>query len=224
VILVDTSNWVDHLRAALPGLTRLLHDGLVLAHPWVVGELALGHLTHRQEIIGLLNNLPQAAVATADELLALLDSHQLYGIGIGYVDAQLLAAAKLTEGAKVWTSDRRLGAAAERLGVSVDQTHLQPELDDDEEGRGDWFAFSPESAQSLPPERRGAAEQAMSDYRSREPLAEIHLRILGWEPGQSEVSFSGGPSGQVEDPEWHDRLFDRAIEDIRDARRIFGSG
>lgn len=64
MILVDTSIWVDHLRSGNPGLVRLLEDGRVLAHPWVTGELALGHLTRRAEILGLLRNLPQATVAT----------------------------------------------------------------------------------------------------------------------------------------------------------------
>jgi len=96
---------------------------------------------------------------------------------------------------------------------------LSPLEEVDVPSSGDWFTFSPLSAESLPPEQRALAEQAIEC----EPLAEIHIRILGWEPGQSEVRFSGGWSGDVENPEWHDRLFDRAIEDIRDARRIFGS-
>lgn len=85
------------------------------------------------------------------------------------------------------------------------------------------MAFSPLTAHSLPPGRRAQAEAALRRHREQQPLAEIHLRILGY-PGQSEVRFSGGPSGQVEDPSWHDRLFDRAIEDLRQARRIVGSG
>jgi predicted nucleic acid-binding protein len=64
VILVDTSIWIDHLRAGEAELVTLLHDGDVLAHPWVTGELALGHLSQRNEILGLLDNLPQATVAT----------------------------------------------------------------------------------------------------------------------------------------------------------------
>jgi predicted nucleic acid-binding protein len=101
VILVDTPIWVDHFRAGHPTLQRLLADGDVLAHPWVVGELALGHLSRRQEIIGLLRRLPQAAVATDQEVLLHVEHHQLYGRGIGYVDAQLLAATRLTADASL---------------------------------------------------------------------------------------------------------------------------
>ncbi|MBA2532812.1 MAG: type II toxin-antitoxin system VapC family toxin [Nocardioidaceae bacterium] len=119
MILVDTSIWIEHLRAGLETLVRLLDRGVVLAHPWVIGELALGHLDQRREIIGLLGNLSQAAVATTEEVLTLIERHQLVGSGIGYVDAQLLAATRLTPDAGLWTHDSRLGAVAERLGCAV---------------------------------------------------------------------------------------------------------
>jgi len=120
VILVDTSIWIDHLRAGHLTLAHLLEYGSVLGHPWVVGELALGHLSQRQEILGLLNSLPQAAVATPTEILTFIERHELHGLGIGYVDVQLLAATQLTPGAGLWTNDKRLAAAAARLGLVVD--------------------------------------------------------------------------------------------------------
>ena len=122
MILVDTSIWIDHLRAGHATLAQRLEHGLVLGHPCAVGELALGHLSQRREIIGLLTSLPQATVATTDEILTLVERHRLYGIGIGYVDAQLLAATRLTPDAGLWTNDRRLAAAASRLGCAVDPT------------------------------------------------------------------------------------------------------
>lgn len=118
MILVDTAAWIDHFRAGDPLLTRLLERGEVLGHPWVTGELALGHLRARGEILRLLGHLPQATVATAAEVLAFIERHELFGLGIGYVDAQLLAATRLTHDARLWTLDRRLGAAAERLGAA----------------------------------------------------------------------------------------------------------
>ena len=120
MILVDTSIWIDHLRIGQPTLVQLLDDGLVLGHPWVVGELALCRLAQRQEVIGLLDRLPQAAVATHEEVMTLINRHQLYGLGIGYVDAQLLAATQLTADAALWTADRRLVAAALRVGCAID--------------------------------------------------------------------------------------------------------
>lgn len=122
MILVDTSVWVDYLRAGDATLARLLDRSLVLAHPWVIGELALGRLRGRDEVIALLHRLPQPTVATAAEVLALIDAHELHGIGIGigYVGAQLLAATRLTAGARLWTHDRRLAVPAARLGSAFD--------------------------------------------------------------------------------------------------------
>ena len=112
MILVDTSVWIDHLRVGDRAMATLLQDGTVLAHPSVIGEFALGHLTQRDEILGLLGNLPQATVATDNEVLTLIDTLGLAGSGIGYVDAQLLAATRLTTDARLWTRDKRLSAVA----------------------------------------------------------------------------------------------------------------
>ena len=118
MILVDTSIWVDHLRDGDAALAAVLEQGQALAHPWVTGELALGRLRDRAGVLQLLDQLPQAVTATAAELLAFVEHHKLFGIGIGYVDAQLLASARLTEDAELWTRDRRLHAVAERLGLA----------------------------------------------------------------------------------------------------------
>ena len=120
MILVDTSVWVDHLRAGEPALVHLLDHGLVLAHPWVTGELALGHLSQRQDILGLLTGLPSAEIATDAEVLGLIEAEQLYGLGIGYVDAQLLAATRLTADARLWTADKRLAVVARHLRLLAD--------------------------------------------------------------------------------------------------------
>lgn len=119
MILVDTSIWIDHLRAGNTPLMRLLDAGLVLCHPWVVGEIALGHLERRGEVLGLLSGLPQAVVATDGEVLTAVTRHDLAGRGIGYVDAQLLAATFLSPGAQLWTRDKRLASIAIRLGCGA---------------------------------------------------------------------------------------------------------
>jgi predicted nucleic acid-binding protein len=123
VILVDTSVWIDHLRRGDPKLASLLQIGQVLAHPWVTGELALVHLSQRSEILGLLRNLPQAKSATDIEVLTLIDSHHFFGLGIGYVDAHLLAATMLTTDARLWTRDKRLAALAAKHGLASDSGH-----------------------------------------------------------------------------------------------------
>ncbi|MGO9762669.1 MAG: type II toxin-antitoxin system VapC family toxin [Solirubrobacteraceae bacterium] len=117
MILVDTSLWIDHLRSGNDVLADLLDNSAVLAHPWVTGELALGNLTHRAEILALLRALPQATLAEHDEVLLLIEQQALSGAGIGYVDAQLLAASRLTPDTKLWTTDKRLANIAARLGL-----------------------------------------------------------------------------------------------------------
>jgi len=117
MILTDTSVWIDHLRSGDPALTRLLELGRVLAHPFVTGELALGNLRQRAVVVGALRDLPQATVASDEEVLHLIDAEALSGLGIGYVDAHLLAAVRLTPGASLWTRDKRLHAVAARLNV-----------------------------------------------------------------------------------------------------------
>ena len=119
MILVDTSVWVDHLRATDKTLTVLLDAGQVLAHPFAIGELALGNLRQRDLVLGALQDLPQAAVATDSEVLHFIDQNALFGLGIGYVDAHLLAAVRLTAGGALWTRDQRLHDAALKLGLAM---------------------------------------------------------------------------------------------------------
>lgn len=119
MILVDSAVWVDHLRSGDDRLAALLDRGLVLAHPFVIGELALGSLRRRAEILSALLDLPQATRAADDEVLAFIDRVGLHGLGIGYVDAHLLTSVRLTPDARLWTRDRRLLAAAARLGVAL---------------------------------------------------------------------------------------------------------
>jgi predicted nucleic acid-binding protein len=123
VILVDTSVWVEHLRLASAILTELLGHGEVLGHPFVLGELALGGLRQREALLSDLQELPQAIVAKDEEVLHLIEGHALFGRGIGYVDAHLLAAARLTAGSKLWTRDRRLRAVAAQLGLAATPAH-----------------------------------------------------------------------------------------------------
>jgi predicted nucleic acid-binding protein len=119
VILVDKSVWVDHLRRGHEALVGLLEAGNVLAHPFVIGELALGNIPRRDLVLRALQDLPQANVATDREVLRFIHQHLLFGLGIGYVDAHLLAAVRLSSDAALWTRDRRLRAAADRLGVAM---------------------------------------------------------------------------------------------------------
>jgi predicted nucleic acid-binding protein len=116
VILADTSVWIDHLRGAERGLAPLLEAAQVLMHPAVLGEIALGSLRQRAVVLGAMARLPAAVVATDAEVMVAIDHHALHGVGIGWVDAHLLASVLLTPGARLWSADRRLADAARRIG------------------------------------------------------------------------------------------------------------
>ncbi|HZZ61292.1 MAG TPA: type II toxin-antitoxin system VapC family toxin [Roseiarcus sp.] len=119
MILVDTSIWIDHLRAGNAKLAGLLAEGTVFTHPFVIGELALGDFRQRRAVLEDLSDLPEVVVATDTEALRFIDRHTLFGRGVGYVDIHLLAAARLTPGARLWTSDRRLHVVADTLGLAM---------------------------------------------------------------------------------------------------------
>ena len=90
MILVDTSVWVDHFRDGNPRLTELLNNQEVLIHPFVVGELSLGLLKNRVQILDLLSKLPPAPTADHEEVIAAVGKHRLFGVGMGWVDAHTL--------------------------------------------------------------------------------------------------------------------------------------
>jgi predicted nucleic acid-binding protein len=118
MILVDTSVWIDHFRAADQQLVVLLTNNDVLAHPCLIGEIALGSVVKRNDVLRYLNNLPAAIVASHSEVMVFIDRQKLANTGVGYVDACLLASAALTPGAALWARDKSLRAAARRCGVA----------------------------------------------------------------------------------------------------------
>ena len=119
MILVDTSVWVDHLRYGRQDLAGRLEQGAVACHPYVVGELACGSLANRVEILETLQELPMALVAEQEEILEFLERERLHGRGLGWIDAHLLASARLS-GCSVWTLDKAMAAAAIELDVAFD--------------------------------------------------------------------------------------------------------
>jgi predicted nucleic acid-binding protein len=116
VILVDTSVWVDHFRAADRRLVALLEDGQVFCHPFVIGELACGNLRRRAEILSLLADLPRLPALATEDVMSFVEGHRLMGKGLGWVDVHVLAAAVASR-ETLWTKDRRLADVANRLGV-----------------------------------------------------------------------------------------------------------
>jgi predicted nucleic acid-binding protein len=119
VILVDTSVWIEHFRRTDHHLVGLLNRNEVVMHPFVLGEIALGNLKPREPVLQALADLPGAEAATDDEVLAFVNAQSLFGLGIGYVDVHLLAAARLSPGTRLWSYEERLAGVADRLGVGL---------------------------------------------------------------------------------------------------------
>jgi predicted nucleic acid-binding protein len=123
MILVDASIWVDHIRSPDELLATLLARHEVLTHPFVIGEVSLGSMRNRAEVIAELGKLPRTLVARNEDVLHLIEQHRLFGRGIGYVDVHLLTSARLIRNTQLWTRDRRLHEAANELQLAARLTH-----------------------------------------------------------------------------------------------------
>ena len=87
-----------------------------MCHTHIVGELACGNIKNRDEILTLLYALPRALQAEDSEVFHLLKAESLYGRGVGWIDAHLLASARIT-GCGLWTLDRRMQRIASELSI-----------------------------------------------------------------------------------------------------------
>jgi len=117
-VLADTSVWVDHWRTASARFAALLGEDRIVLHPFILGELALGVIASRSEALRRLGRLRTTSVAQNREVLGLIERTPLWGRGIGWVDAHLLASA-LLDHIRLWTLDRRLALVAHDLGVAA---------------------------------------------------------------------------------------------------------
>ncbi len=118
MILVDTSVWIEHFRKGNPVLSELLSRGVALIHPFVVGELACGNLSHRTSTLNDLNALPAAVSATDEEALRLIEDRKLWSRGIGWIEVHLLASALLSN-CSLLTLDETLSRLSNDAGVRL---------------------------------------------------------------------------------------------------------
>jgi len=115
--VVDTCVWIEHLRRPDLLLSDLLRTETALVHAFVIGELASGTLRNRRSTLANLRLLPVAPMARESEVHNLVESRRLWGLGLGWVDLHLLASALISR-SNLLTDDRRLAAAARRLGIA----------------------------------------------------------------------------------------------------------
>lgn len=121
--LIDSAIWIDHLRRVEPELVDALRARRALIHPFTIGEIAMGSIGDRAVVLRELALRPRPRVARDSEVLAMVEERRLHGSGIGWVDAHLLAATALTPETLLWTRDKRLSAAAERMGLAAKPLH-----------------------------------------------------------------------------------------------------
>ncbi len=117
MIIVDTSIWVDMFRGRPTSLEVILQQGQALLHPFVLGELQLGGLPRRGLDALVWPDVRVAPLGDIDEVGRFIEAAELTGTGLGYVDVHLLVSAILADG-KLMSSDKKLHAQAQRLGIA----------------------------------------------------------------------------------------------------------
>ena len=120
MILADISVWIDHLRSGDKEMRERLRRGEIAIHPLVVAELAMGSLKERSKTLALLDLLPQVRVAHMNEVRVAIEARGLHGLGIGLIDAHLIASVLIDSSVLLWTRDRNLRRVAVGFGVHAD--------------------------------------------------------------------------------------------------------
>lgn len=116
-VVVDSNVWVHHWRSRNPLLMAMVDDGEVWTHPLIIGELSMGTLRDRERTLWDLTRLGRPPLATDAETRQMVEARRLWGRGIGWNDAKILASVVIG-GCRLWTRDLRLDAAAGELGVA----------------------------------------------------------------------------------------------------------
>jgi predicted nucleic acid-binding protein len=120
MVLVDTSVWVRFLANRAPHaaeLDRLLEEDEVAGHHLIPGELLIGDAGGRQQFLRWYEAMYYLPSISHTDVVTFVRAHRLYGSGIGWVDAHLLASAVVTA-VPLWTADASLAKMANRFGVA----------------------------------------------------------------------------------------------------------
>ena len=120
MVLVDTSVWIRFLADRKPyaaELDRLLETDEAAGHDLVYGELLMEDSGGRREALNSYDLIHRVPAVAHEEVATFVRSHKLYGRGIGWIDAHLLASALVARTA-LWTADERLAGLAGELGIA----------------------------------------------------------------------------------------------------------
>jgi len=117
LILADTTIWIDYFRSGNKEMSKHLDQGHIVIHPLIIAELSLGSLQERLKTLELLDLLPQVRVAQLSEVRAMIEARRLYSLGIGLIDAHLIASVFINPSTLLWTRDKQLRKVGEVLGI-----------------------------------------------------------------------------------------------------------
>jgi predicted nucleic acid-binding protein len=122
IVLADTSVWIRFLSNRAPYAAEL--DGLlsrdeVSGHLFVYGELLIGDKGGRRQLLTNYEQMHRAPSVPHRDVVEFVRDRRLHGLGIGWIDAHLLASA-LVGRLKLWTTDPRLAVLARELGIAYD--------------------------------------------------------------------------------------------------------
>jgi predicted nucleic acid-binding protein len=122
MVLVDTSVWVRFLSNQAPHkaqLERLLSLDAVIAHDLVYGELLVGDLGGRGQLLADYERMHHARLVPHWNVVEFVRARSLHGRGMGWIDIHLLASA-LVERLRLWTADPRFSAVAREMGIAYE--------------------------------------------------------------------------------------------------------
>lgn len=119
MVLVDTSVWIRFLGNRSPyvqEMDRLLALDEVAGHELVYGELLVGDIGGRRNVLQLYEQMHKVSSVSHREAVEFVRSRKLQGRGAGWIDIHLLASA-LVGRVYLWTADLHLAAIAGELNI-----------------------------------------------------------------------------------------------------------
>ena len=120
LVLVDSSIWIDHINGVSDGMHDLLMNTRVVMHPLVLGEIAMGSIRNRTQVLDDASDLPHVRQVPHQDVYHMIERFNLSGTGIGFVDAHLLAAVRASGDLRLWARDKRLMKQATRLEIAYE--------------------------------------------------------------------------------------------------------
>ncbi len=118
--LIDTSVWVRFFKGMTEAefVSEKIFGNTVFLHPLVLGELLLGGLSPKNEL--LLQSLLTIKLPMPEKIYKFIKENSLSGKGIGWVDSAILCSA-YEAGAGLATFDEALQLCAENIRIDCVQ-------------------------------------------------------------------------------------------------------